>query len=218
MGSDSSAEYDQLQTYYMKSAANNAVAAAFKAAKQPVKTEHRGIYVMSVLPQSPFKGKLALGDTITKLNGKSYQTADAYVNAIKSKKVGTNITLTYQHKGQTKQATAKLIRLPQTKRAGIGITLTENTAVTSDPKVTIDAGNIGGPSAGTMFALQIYTQITHQDLRGVESSRGPVRLIQMVMSVRLAGLIRKLLPQMQKVPRFSLPESTGHKKVEALRS
>lgn len=165
MGSDSSAEYDQLQTYYMKSAANNAVAAAFKAAKQPVQTEHRGIYVMSVLPQSPFKGKLALGDTITKLNGKSYQTADAYVNAIKSKKVGTNITLTYQHKGQTKQATAKLIRLPQTKRAGIGITLTENTAVISDPKVTIDAGNIGGPSAGTMFALQIYTQITHQDLR-----------------------------------------------------
>ncbi|MFK5261456.1 PDZ domain-containing protein, partial [Lactiplantibacillus plantarum] len=53
-------------------------------------------------------------NTVTKFNGKSYQTADAYVNAIKSKKVGTNITLTYQHKGQTKQATAKLIRLPQT--------------------------------------------------------------------------------------------------------
>ncbi|MDE3282297.1 SepM family pheromone-processing serine protease [Lacticaseibacillus parahuelsenbergensis] len=165
MGNDSSAEYDQLQAYYMKSAANNAVAAAFKAAKKPYQIHHRGIYVMSILPQSPFKGKLALGDTITKLNGKSYKTADAYVNAIKSQKVGAAITLTYQHQGKTKQATAKLIRLPQTKRAGIGITLTENTAVTSDPKVKIDAGNIGGPSAGTMFALQIYTQITHQNLR-----------------------------------------------------
>ncbi|MFK5279054.1 PDZ domain-containing protein, partial [Lacticaseibacillus paracasei] len=144
MGNDSSAEYDQLQAYYMKSAANNAVAAAFKAAKMPVKTEHLGIYVMSVLPQSPFKGKLALGDTITELNGQHYTTADAYVNAIKSKKVGSSQTLTYQHKGKTKQATGKLMRLPQTKRAGIGITLTENTAVTSEPKVTIDAGNIGG--------------------------------------------------------------------------
>ncbi|WP_182628847.1 SepM family pheromone-processing serine protease [Lacticaseibacillus paracasei] len=165
MGNDISAEYDQLQAYYMKSAANNAVAAAFKVAKMPVKTEHLGIYVMSVLPQSPFKGKLALGDTITELNGQHYTTADAYVNAIKSKKVGSSLTLTYQHKGKTKQATGKLMRLPQTKRAGIGITLTENTAVTSEPKVTIDAGNIGGPSAGTMFALQIYTQITHQNLR-----------------------------------------------------
>lgn len=106
-------------------------------------------------PQSPFKGKLALGDTITKCNGKSYQTADAYVNAIKSKKVSQYITLTTQHKGQTKQATAKLIRHSQTKRAGMCILLTVKLAESRVPKESMYAGNIGGPSAGTMLSCQI---------------------------------------------------------------
>lgn len=89
----------------MKSAAHNAVAAAFKADKTPVQTEHRGIVVMSVLPTTPFKGQSALGDTNYKLNGKSYTTADAYVHAIQYKKVGTNNSLTDSHKGTTKQDT-----------------------------------------------------------------------------------------------------------------
>ncbi|WP_461215376.1 SepM family pheromone-processing serine protease [Lacticaseibacillus sp. GG6-2] len=160
MGDDSTAEYDQLQRYYIKSAADNAVAAAFKAAHKPYSIKHRGIYVMSVLHGSPFKNKLALGDTITQLDGKSYQAADDYVAAIQKRAIGSQITLTYVHKGHTRHATGRLMRLPGTKKAGIGITLTENTSTTSTPKVKIDAGDIGGPSAGLMFAVQTYTQIT----------------------------------------------------------
>ncbi|WP_390408447.1 SepM family pheromone-processing serine protease [Lacticaseibacillus jixiensis] len=165
MGKDSSAEYDQLQHYYIKSAADNAVAAAFKAAKQPYTIKHRGIYVMSVLKTSPFKNKLALGDTITKVDGVAYQTADEFINAIQKRQVNSTVTLTYQHAGATKTARGKLMRLPGNKKAGIGITLTENTTTTRKPKVTIDAGDIGGPSAGLMFAVQTYTQITGANLR-----------------------------------------------------
>lgn len=172
MGSDSSAEYDLLQNYYIKSAANNATAAAFKAAHRPVRIEHKGIYVMSLLNHSPFKNKLKLGDTITALNGKHYETADDYVTAVKRHHVGDRLTLTYVHKGKTRHATAKLMRLPGTKRAGIGITLTENTSVVTDPKVKINAGDIGGPSAGLMFGLQTYTLVTGQNLRHGQNIAG----------------------------------------------
>ncbi|WP_125703196.1 SepM family pheromone-processing serine protease [Lacticaseibacillus daqingensis] len=172
MGSDSSAEYDLLQRYYIQSAGTNAIQAAFTLAKQPVAVNHLGIYVMSLLADSPFKGKLKLGDTITALDGHHYQTADAYVKAIAARKVGSTLTLTYTRAGQTRHATGKLMRLPGTKKAGIGITLTEHTTVTTTPKVTIDAGEIGGPSAGLMFALQTYTLITHQQLRRGQAIAG----------------------------------------------
>jgi len=165
MGDASSQEYDTLQHYYITSAANYAVIAAFKAAEQPVTVKHNGIYVMSVLKQSPFKKQLQVGDTITALDGKQYPSADAYVSAIKRRKIGSPLTITYQHAGKTKTATAKLIRLPETKQAGIGITLTENTSVKTTPSVKIDAGKIGGPSAGLMFALETYDVITGGQLR-----------------------------------------------------
>ncbi|MFD1484293.1 SepM family pheromone-processing serine protease [Lacticaseibacillus baoqingensis] len=172
LGGDTSAEYDQLQRYYIKSAADMAKAAAFKAAKQPYQITHKGIYVMSILKGSPFKTQLKLGDTITQLDGKPYSTADQYVKAIQSRPIGSQLTLTYLRDGRQHQASGKLMRLPGTQKAGIGITLTEHTVTQTTPKVTIDAGNIGGPSAGLMFAVQVYTQITHQDLRHGQNIAG----------------------------------------------
>ncbi|WP_225047334.1 SepM family pheromone-processing serine protease [Lacticaseibacillus kribbianus] len=172
MGQDSSAEYQLMQQYDIQSAGNNAIQAAFAQAGKKATVNHLGIYVMSLLKDSPFRGKLKLGDTITALDGKHYETADQYVTAIKARKVGSTITLTYLRDGQSHQASAKLMRLPGTSRAGIGITLTEHTTVTTTPKVTIDAGQIGGPSAGLMFALETYTLITHQELRKGQNIAG----------------------------------------------
>lgn len=61
--------------------------------------------------------------------------------------------------------TVKLVRLRQTHRPGIGITLTDHTRVVSQPRVRINAGQIGGPSAGLIFALETYQQVTGQNLR-----------------------------------------------------
>lgn len=65
------------------------------------------------------------------------------------------------------QATGDTIKLAGTKtaeypngRAGIGIVLTDNVAVTTTPKVSVNAGQIGGPSGGLMFTIQIYDQLT----------------------------------------------------------
>lgn len=165
MGKSSSDEYDALQHYYIESAAANATAAAFKAAKRPVKVSYQGIYVLSILPQSHFADVLKVGDTITAVNGEHYNTADEYVAAVKSHRTGTAITITYERNGKKKTATRALVKLPGEKRAGLGITLTDHTTVTTEPKVKVDAGQIGGPSAGLIFALQVYDQLTGNHLR-----------------------------------------------------
>jgi len=165
MGDASTAEYDNLQHFYITSAANAAIVSAFNAAKKPVTIKHNGIYVMSVLKNSPFAGVLKVGDTITAIDGEHYNAADAFVAAIKAKKVGTSVTVTYERDGKSKEATGKLIRLPGTTKVGIGITLTENTSVTSTPSVKIDAGKIGGPSAGLMFALETYDVVSGNNVR-----------------------------------------------------
>ncbi|MGX6429101.1 SepM family pheromone-processing serine protease [Levilactobacillus yonginensis] len=163
-GGVSTATYDRVQDFYMQDAINESIYTAYKAANKTVKRTYLGIYVVSVDKTSPFAKALKVGDTVTKVNGRHFDSMVGYQKYIQKQKVGQKATITFKHKGKTKQATAKLMRLP-TKKAGIGITLTDNVKVTAKPKVSIDAGNIGGPSGGLMFSLQVYTQVTGQNLR-----------------------------------------------------
>lgn len=163
-GGESNATYNKVQDFYMRSAINEAIYTAYRAAKQPVKRQYLGIYVVSVDSQSPFKGTLRVGDTVTKVNGRHFDNMVGYQHYIQRQKVGQRVTITYQHQGRSKTATRKLMALPN-KKAGIGITLTDNVKVTPKTKVTVDPGNIGGPSGGLMFSLQIYQQLTNENLR-----------------------------------------------------
>lgn len=163
-GGQDNATYDKVQNFYMKSAINEAIATAYSAAHASVQKTYRGIYVLSVQANSKFKQQVKVGDTITKVDGHHFTTAQGYQKYIASQGVGHQVTITYQHDGQTKRATAPLIKL-STKRAGIGVGLTDNVKVTTKIPVKVNPGSIGGPSAGLMFSLQIYQQLTNQNLR-----------------------------------------------------
>lgn len=165
MGDQDSAAYDQMQKYYMSSSINNAIAQAYHAAGKSYQIKFQGIYVMDVLQQSNLAGKVAIGDTITAVDGQHFQSNQGFVDYLKDKRLGSKVTITYQHAAQTKTTTAKIIKLPDSKRHGLGITLTDRTAVKTKIPVKIDAGDIGGPSAGMMFSLQIYEQLTGNRLR-----------------------------------------------------
>ncbi|MBA1395155.1 peptidase, partial [Lactobacillus sp. XV13L] len=67
----------------------------------------------------------------------------------------------HQHTYQTRQ---RLMAMNKKKKPGLGISLVDHVQVHTQPNVKINAGDIGGPSAGLMFSLQIYTQLTHQNL------------------------------------------------------
>lgn len=164
MGDSSSKEYDQMQKYYMEDSQNTAIAVALKMAKKPYELKYKGVYVMSILPESPFFDQLKIGDTVNQIDGKTFSESQEMIDQVKDKKVGAAITIGYEQKGQQKEATGKLIKL-ENGHPGIGITLVNHTEIETPEKIHIDAGSIGGPSAGLMFTLEIYTLISQKDIR-----------------------------------------------------
>lgn len=165
MGDQDSAAYDQMQKYYMQSSINNAIAQAYHAAGKEYQIQFQGIYVMDVLKQSNLAGKIAIGDTITAIDGQHFKNNQGFIDYLKQRPLGSQVQVSYQHEQQAKTTTAKIIQLPDTKRHGLGITLTDRTKVKTKIPVKINAGDIGGPSAGMMFSLQIYEQLTGNQLR-----------------------------------------------------
>lgn len=49
-------------------------------------------------------------------------------------------------------------------RVGIGVSIVTERELVVDPKVKINSHEIGGPSAGLMFTLEIYNQLVEEDL------------------------------------------------------
>lgn len=164
-GEATSKEYQEMQMIYMDTSQNQAIEQALKLAKKPYELEFNGVYVMDIQKESNFKDKLSVGDVVTKVNGKSFKSSAAFMKYIQSKKVGEDLTITFVHKGKILEATAPLIILPSTKKPGIGISLIDHTEFKSDEKVTFHLENVGGPSAGMMFTLEIYEQLTGKNLR-----------------------------------------------------
>ncbi|WP_367341817.1 SepM family pheromone-processing serine protease [Limosilactobacillus sp.] len=164
-GGTSGQTYEKVQDFYMQSAINEAIATAYKAAHQYYRKQYLGIYVLSIQPNSKFKGKLHVGDTITKVNGHHFNTAHGYQQYIGKRKVGSKLTVDFLHNGKKKEATSKLVRLSGVSRTGIGILLTDNVKVHTKIPCRINPGQLGGPSGGLMFSLQVYQQLTNRNLR-----------------------------------------------------
>lgn len=163
-GGQSGATFDRVQHFYMQSSINEAIAVAFQAAHQPVSRKYLGIYVLQVEPNSKFKRVIKVGDTITKVDGRHFNTAQGFQKYIGKQRIGSPLTVTYERAGRQHQVTRRLVRLTA-HRAGIGILLTNNMKVKTRVPVKVDPGQLGGPSGGLMFTLQIYEQISGHDLQ-----------------------------------------------------
>lgn len=86
------------------------------------------------------------------------------VDYVNSQTLGDQVKVTYEEDGKVKTAEGKIITLENGKN-GIGIGLIDRTEVSSDVPIKFSTAGIGGPSAGMMFSLSIYTQIADPTLR-----------------------------------------------------
>ncbi|OJF92944.1 SepM family pheromone-processing serine protease [Alkalibacterium sp. 20] len=151
--------YRTLQRYYMDYSIHTAKAAAFNEADFPYDINYEGVYVMSVSEESNFFEDLTMGDSISKIDEKSFDNTDEFIDYIASKSIGDTVTLSLERDEESLDVSGELILIEETGNPGIGITLVTQSSVTTSPEVTIDAGNIGGPSAGLMFSLQVYKML-----------------------------------------------------------
>lgn len=157
-------EYLRLNQFYMETSQHEAIHQAFKLAEKPVELTYFGVYVLDVSKQSTFKGILGLADTVTGVNGNTFESSKELIDYVSKQTLGDPVTVQYLSNNQAKEASGKIIKLDNGKN-GIGIGLVDHTAVDTKIPVDFSTGNVGGPSAGLMFTLDILDQINAEDLR-----------------------------------------------------
>jgi Lon-like protease len=122
--------------------------------------------VASVADDGAAAGSLEPGDIVTRVDGTAVASADKAVAAIAAKKPGDAVEVTVEREGRSR--TFDLTTRPDAddpKIPRIGIAL--GTAYDYPIEINNNVGReIGGPSAGTMFALAIYDKLTPGELTG----------------------------------------------------
>lgn len=171
-GSDETEEeYQSRQLQLMQSSQHAATIVAYKEADKEIEITNKGVFITGVISGMPAAELLKVGDLITELNGKEIKTAEELVERLKKYKANDEVDLTVVRDSeeekvsiQLKSFPEKLINKDEEERAGIGITYPVTyTEIETNPKLKIDTNQIGGPSAGLMFTLEIYNQLTETD-------------------------------------------------------
>ena len=97
-------------------------------------------------------------------------------------------------------------------RAGLGVQFEEDKKLTTDPEVEFLTSNIGGPSAGLMFTLEIMNQLMDEDLTKGYNIAGTGEMLEDGTVGRIGGADFKVIAAARKgveiffAPDDDLPE------------
>lgn len=158
-------EYRLRQERAMENSKYNAITVAFQKANIPLTVELNGILVMKVLKKGASSNLLKIGDIIHKIDGMSLINLGDFASAIAEKDQGDTVQLTIEREGEEKEIEVELKEIPNSDgKVGMGIQFAEDRVIKAHPEVTIETSNIGGPSAGFMFTLEILNRLVDEDL------------------------------------------------------
>ena len=144
-------------TQEMTSSQEVATAAALTELHIPFSTQ-----VVVVQPEKGFPayGVLKAGDVITEVNGQPVTSQAGLTKLVYAHPAGSTLTLTISRDGQSHQVQVG------TRQSGgrpvMGVQITEEYKFPFQVKISV--GDIGGPSAGVMFALGIIDKLTKMNL------------------------------------------------------
>lgn len=163
-------EYETQQRYYMSSSQSNSIMAAYKQAKIDYAVVPEYVFVVGFSKTVTPKGDFHPGDIIKKLNGEQIGNFEGLAAALKGKTSGDKVPLELERGGKKIDQQVELVKIGEENgepKAGLGVSVGEVRKVQpSDPdkEVHFEDTRIGGPSAGLMFTLEIYNQLTPGDL------------------------------------------------------
>lgn len=163
-GGASTEEFYRISQFYMETSQNMAKYQGLTLAGKETDLEFFGVYVLNVTEDSTFKHILQIADTVVSVNDQTFESSAGLIDYVSSLELGSEVKVGYISAGQELEAYGNIIKLENGKN-GIGIGLVDHTEVNSSESIDFQTGNIGGPSAGLMFALAIYTQLAEPDLR-----------------------------------------------------
>jgi PDZ domain-containing protein len=126
------------------------------------------VSIASVSPDAPSGTTFAKGDVLVSIGGTPVTGADSARAAIQKVAPGSTLDVVVDRGGT--QTPLKARTGSSNGRTILGVVLKID--FTLPFSVTIDAGQVGGPSAGMMFALGIYDKVTAGSLTGGKTIAG----------------------------------------------
>jgi PDZ domain-containing protein len=142
-------------------------AVALRTLGYKVVAKPAGVIVDAVALGSHAVGKLQPTDVIESVNGAKTPTIALLRTALAKVHPGDTVTLAITRGTEHKTVTIKTVPDPlERSRALVGFTPAQSADINLPLKVQIDAGNVGGPSAGLAFALEVMEQLGHRVDRG----------------------------------------------------
>jgi Lon-like protease len=165
-----------------------------------------GVLVTSVSPDVPAAKVIDPQDVIVAADGVPVRTPAQLRREVGRKTPGDDVRLTVRRNGKAKDFTVRTVASPtEPSRAIIGILVDQDAKIELPFKVDIDLGDVGGPSAGLPFALEIARQLGRNVTHGcriaatgelaLDGSVLPIGGIeQKTIGVRRAGVDYFLVP------------------------
>ncbi len=125
-----------------------------------------GVEVLQTVEGSPAEGVLQEGDRFDVIAGVGVDTADAAAAVIRSYGIGDTISLSGTRDGEPITVEITLVPHPDLEGAPmVGVVFdTVDLEMVLPIDVRVDSRNIGGPSAGMMYALTVMDLLTPEDM------------------------------------------------------
>jgi Lon-like protease len=183
-----------------------AAAVALRAAGKKVVIRSIGAKVEAVEPGEPAVGKLQPDDVITAIDGKTVKSPNGVFTAMKGRKIGSVVAFSVRRgKSSLVQRIQTVASQTRPRRAIVGVILAPELDIHLPVNVRINAGAVGGPSAGLAFALEVLAQLGRNVVHGhkvaatgeifADGAVGPIGGIkQKTIGVRRAQVDAFLVP------------------------
>jgi PDZ domain-containing protein len=157
----------------MDQSKNDAIFVALTELGYEVTLIGTGALVIDTVPDSAADGVLLPNDVIVQMNGETVAFRSDIIDQMQNEEIGDLVTMLVERPLDEESDDFEDVDVELTLgenpdnpgRPLIGVLLENNEPIVEFPvDVTIDSQNIGGPSAGMMFTLQIIDQLTDEPL------------------------------------------------------
>ena len=205
-------ELSEISIQNMRTSENVAIAVALKNVGYEIESKGDGVAVVGLLEDSPVKDKLKKGDLINSINNTDIYSATEFISTLRTYSIGATVSigLLREIDGIKEQIYIKTTLIEHVEYEGepmVGfLATTVNERFDFPFEIDIKTGNVGGPSAGLMMALNVYNNLIPEDITNskiiagtgtieIDGSVGPVGGIkQKIIAAKRAGAELILVP------------------------
>jgi PDZ domain-containing protein len=202
----SESQNQQFELQEMATSQQIAAAVALRQLGYKIGVSDSGALIVAIGPGTPAQGRLVPGDVVVAVDGHRVGTPDQARKLLRLHRPGEVVSLGVRNRSGLRTVSLKTIADPNDEaRPLVGVLLEQAAHIRLPFPVTIDTGNIGGPSAGLAFALEVMEKLGRDVDRGykvaatgeifLDGAVGPIGGVrQKTIGARRSGVDILLVP------------------------